>query len=291
MMHKMTLNLLTIFFLLLVPLSAQEKDGKKDIATPNTKEDNVKKTSEVMEKTTTMSEKASPAKDIKVEYLQENPPVLKTPEKIKLSKEMLTLLKEREETLLKLNEADSEMNKLIVKSNDWDKERNTEKKGQLDTILDKADRLSFSNELRMKLSNQAKIISALIKNLNGLELKIKDQELADEKKRQMEAYKKHIEMLTKERKTLIEKLKNQNSETIVVNNTQAIQKKNAENVEYFTITEDTNLQNIALQYYQDHEKWTIIFDHPDNKTVLKKKSPTAIIPIGTVLTVPKLKEE
>ena len=289
-MHKTALNILTLLIFFAVSAGAQEKDDKKVVSTAEKTESSTEKSTEVMEKTTTLSEKAS-LEELKEAEWQETPPVLKDPVKVELSEEMKSLLKERELTLVQLKEADLEMNKLITKSSNWDKERNTEKKGQLDTILDKADRLAFSNELRMKFSSQAKTISSLINKMSLLELKIKDQKVEDEKKRQMEAYKKHIEMLHKERKTLIEKLKNQNSQTVVVNSTQAIQKKNEENVEYFTITEDTNLQTIALQYYQDHEKWIIIFDHPDNKTVLKQKSPTAIIPIGTVLTVPKLKEE
>ena len=90
---------------------------------------------------------------------------------------------------------------------------------------------------------------------------------------------------------ILEKIKDQESGNAVVQSTQAVQKKREENVEYFTITEDTNLQTIALSYYQDHEKWIVIYDHLDNEAVLKQKSPTAIIPIGTVLTIPKETEE
>lgn len=289
-MHKLTLN---IFILLSLSTWtwAQEKDDKKAESVSENQAAESEKTPEVMEKTTTMSEKTSPLEEIKIEDLLKSIPMPEPEPKPLISQEMKKLMEERKNTFLELNNADSEMNKLILKSAVWDKERNTEKKGQLDTILDKADRLAFSNELRMKMSEQAKVISSLIKKISQLEVEIQKQEVRDEKKRQMEAYKKHIDMLHKERKTLIEKLKNQNSETHVVNSTEAVQKKRDENVEYLTITSDINLQNIALQYYQDYEKWVIIFDHPDNKGVLKQKSPTAIIPIGTVLTIPKLKEE
>ena len=290
-MLKLSLNIFILLSLAVVPSNAQEKDNKKTEAAASNVANEVLQKPEVMKKTTTMSEKASLAQEMKIEDLVKRTPILEPAPKIETSPEMKTLLKERKNTFMELNTADKEMNKLISKSVEWDRERNTEKKGQLDTILDKADRLAFSNELRIKLSSQAKSISALIKKMGILDVKITKQEIADEKKRQMEAYKKHIEMLHKERKALIEKLKNQNSETIVVNSTQAVQKKQEENVEYYTITGDTNLQNIALQYYQDHEKWILIFDHPDNKNVLKSKSPTVIIPIGTVLTIPKLKEE
>lgn len=288
-------RILTTFLLALIfaiNISAQDKMEKKtDMAAKDTTDKMADKEG-MMEKSTDMSEKTSTSQEMNSSKTAETEPEIVIIEKpVEPSPEMKMLVEERKKVLMQLNKADMEMNSLITKSQEWDKERNTEKKGQLDTILDKADRLAFSNELRMNLSKQAKVISALIKKINSIELKIVEQEATDEKKRQMEAYKKQIEKLERERLALIAKLKAQESNETVVNSTQAVQKKNEENVEYFTITEDTNLQTIALTYYQDHEKWVVIFEHPDNQKVLKQKDPTALIPIGTVLTIPKMTEE
>ena len=291
-MIKTTLTTGISIALLMLSSYAQEKtlpSDKASITTTNTEET---KTDEVMEKTTDVSENTSQNTDILLKEAGIVRNVWNAPvEKIEPSKELQALLKKRKLIIENLNNADQTMSSLIAKGSVWDKERNTEKKGQMDTILDKADRLAFSNELRMSMSSQAKTISGLIKQLNMLETDIEEQKVSDEKKRQMEAYKVQIELLEKERKSLLEKIKEQQSGNTVVQSTKAVQKKREENVEYFTITEDTNLQTIALSYYQDHEKWIVIFEHPDNEKVLKQKSPTAIIPIGTVLTIPKETEE
>lgn len=291
-MIKTTLTAGISIALLMLSSYAQEKtlpSDKANITATNTKET---KTDEVMEKTTDVSENTSQNTDILLKEAGIVRNVWNAPvEKIEPSKELQALLKKRKLIIENLNNADQTMSSLIAKGSVWDKERNTEKKGQMDTILDKADRLAFSNELRMSMSSQAKTISGLIKQLNMLETDIEEQKVSDEKKRQMEAYKVQIELLEKERKSLLEKIKEQQSGNAVVQSTKAVQKKREENVEYFTITEDTNLQTIALSYYQDHEKWIVIFEHPDNEKVLKQKSPTAIIPIGTVLTIPKETEE
>ncbi|MCM8541673.1 MAG: hypothetical protein NE328_15500 [Lentisphaeraceae bacterium] len=291
-MIKTTLTTGISIALLMLSSYAQEKtlpSDKASITTTNTEET---KTDEVMEKTTDVSENTSQNTDILLKEAGIVRNVWNAPvEKIEPSKKLQALLKKRKLIIENLNNADQTMSSLIAKGSVWDKERNTEKKGQMDTILDKADRLAFSNELRMSMSSQAKTISGLIKQLNMLETDIEEQKVSDEKKRQMEAYKVQIELLEKERKSLLEKIKEQQSGNTVVQSTKAVQKKREENVEYFTITEDTNLQTIALSYYQDHEKWIVIFEHPDNEKVLKQKSPTAIIPIGTVLTIPKETEE
>ena len=262
-------------------------DNKKDTKSSKQLENN----SALTEKTTPVSENTS-----QIEVMEKEAGVVKNmapPKKVSMepSPEMTALLKDRHKIILDLNKADELMNEMIAKSTTWDNERNTEKKGQLDTILDKADRLAFSNELRQSITGQAKTISALIKKLTIIEGKIEEQKVTDEKRRQLEELKLQIAHLEKEKNSLMEKIKNQDDGDVKVNSTQAVQKKREENVEYFTITEDTNLQTIALSYYQDHEKWVIIYEHPDNKKTLKQKSPTAIIPIGTVLTIPKMKEE
>ena len=291
-MFKWTLTTLFLAFISAINLSAQDKMEKKTDMAAKAAPEKMADKETMMKNSTDMSEKTSTSKDMDTTKTSEKESEIVIIEKpVEPSPEMKMLLEERKKVLMQLNKADMEMNSLITKSHEWDKERNTEKKGQLDTILDKADRLAFSNELRMNLSKQAKVISELIKKMNSLEVKIVEQEAADEKKRQMEAYKKQIEKLERERLALMAKLKAQESNETVVNSTQAVQKKSEENVEYYTITEDTNLQTIALTYYQDHEKWVIIFEHPDNQKVLKQKDPTALIPIGTVLTIPKMTEE
>ncbi len=207
------------------------------------------------------------------------------------TKEMEVLLDQRTKLLKDLQNADFDMQNIVSKSNNWDIERNTEKKGQIDTILDKADRLAFSNEFRVKLTNQAKVISDIIVKINLNEEKIIKQEIADQKKREIEAYLEHIEQLKREKLELQAKIKEQKNQEKMVNSSEAPTTKNEEDIEYFTVTEDTNLQTIALSYYQDHEKWILIYDHPDNKKILKKKDPIALIPHGSVLTIPKIKEE
>ncbi|MCM8528367.1 MAG: hypothetical protein NE327_17725 [Lentisphaeraceae bacterium] len=291
-MIKTTLTASLTGIIFSLSLFAQEKDIPKENSTIITNVQEIKNSSNVTEKTTDVSENTSADTDVLIKEAGILRTMWNAPaEKIEPSEELKKLYAEREQIIEDLTTADKTMNSLISKGMIWDKERNTEKKGQLDTILDKADRLAFSNELRMSMATQAKVISGLIKQLNTVELSITEQKVTDEKKRQMEAYKTQIELLEKERLSLMEKIKDQESGKVVVQSTEAVQKKREENVEYYTITEDTNLQTIALSYYQDHEKWILIFEHPDNEKVLKQKSPTAIIPIGTVLTIPKETED
>lgn len=278
-------------FLTVVTYSQDKKTTTNEIASP-TKTVEATKNSKVMKNTTDVSENTSHTNDLLLKEAGILKTIFNNPTlKVEQSKELKALLQERNIIIKELNQADKTMSLLISKSLTWDKERNTEKKGHLDTILDKADRLAFSNELRMSMSSQAKAISSLIHKLNVVEVNISTQKVNDEGKRQTEALKLQVDFLEKQQKLLIEKIKNQESNTVTVNSTESVQKKREENVEYYTITDDTNLQTIALSYYQDHEKWTIIFDHPDNQNALKKKSPTDIIPIGTVLTIPKETEE
>lgn len=291
-MIKKALYFSLLYSLLTIASYAQDKKPAPGQTASPTKTAEVTNSDKVMKGTTGMSEKASQKADI----LLNEAGILKTMwaapiTKIELSEELKALQQQRQKVIDDLNEADKAMNALISKSIIWDKERNTEKKGHLDTILDKADRLAFSNELRMSMSSQAKTISSLISKLNLVEANIYKQKISDEKKRQTEALRLRVKLLEKEQKILLDKIKDQQSDDPAIQSTQTVQKKREENVEYYTITEDTNLQTIALSYYQDHEKWLVIFEHPDNKKVLKKKSPTAIIAIGTVLTIPKETQE
>lgn len=291
-MIKKTLIYTVLFSLLAVAVYGQDKNKVNEETAIPTKTADDNKQTEVTKKTTAVSENTS----LNESTILKEAGMLKTmfnapATELKNSRELDGLLSKRLQIMQDLNDADKAMNELINKSKVWDKERNTEKKGHLDTILDKADRLAFSNELRMSMSSQAKVISSLISQLNVTEKDIEIQKEADEKKRKTDALKLRVELLEKEQKLLLEKIKNQQTNNVTVHSTEVVQKKREENVEYYTITEDTNLQTIALSYYQDHEKWLIIFEHPDNKKALKKKSPTAIIPIGTVLTIPKEIEE
>ncbi|MCM8530354.1 MAG: hypothetical protein NE330_04270, partial [Lentisphaeraceae bacterium] len=59
-----------------------------------------------------------------------------------------------------------------------------------------------------------------------------------------------------------------------------------ENVQYFTVKKEQSLQSIAWKFYNDNEKWLLIYEYPGNEDKISKKSPSTLIPAGTVLTIP-----
>jgi hypothetical protein len=206
----------------------------------------------------------------------------------KLSKETEVLLKKHNSIIDDLVKADAVMHELIRKSDKWTSEHNYIKKGQVDALIDKAERLATSSQLREQLRAQYTIASKLISDLDQNRKSLQKQRASDEKRWAMEAYMAKIKELELEKKLLQSQLNtSMDTKKKIVPGIQLSE----ESLQYFTVDTPMNLQSIAWKFYNDNDKWSIIYDYPSNKKQISEKSPSVIIPAGTVLAIPNLDEE
>jgi hypothetical protein len=202
-----------------------------------------------------------------------------------VSPELKKLLEEHKKIIADLQAKDELILKLINESKLWNQENNTLKKGHVDSLVNKAERLGFSNELRQKIGEEYMLLSGLIKALTQNQMKAQEQRVSDDKKYKLEQSLALNKKLADEKKQLEEQLK---KTTAMIKTTSKGKTLSEENVQYFTATKEVNLQSVAWQYYNDNDKWIDIYDYPGNKDKIKEKSPSAIISIGTELIIPSV---
>lgn len=179
--------------------------------------------------------------------------------------------------------ADNKLKEIITKAQVWQSEINHKKKGNVDALLDKAERLAVSEDLRSQFLSQAHTISNLIKDLDENRTALLKQRTQDAQNHAIEQSKLKILKLLEEKKNLEMQLK---LSTPVAKKTKNGEILPEENVQYFTVKKEQSLQSIAWKFYNDNEKWLMIYDYPGNKDKITKKSPSVLIPAGTVLTIP-----
>ena len=173
----------------------------------------------------------------------------------KISKETESLLIEHDLILDHLVKADETVKELVAQAHKWEQEQNIFKKGEIDALKDKAERLATSNLLRRKIITQLQQVSSYINQLKTNRDLLREQRIKDEKRWAMEAYKLKLKKLEEEKKLLEQQLniaapsgkKPTDGKTLT-----------EENVQYETVKKDRTLQDIAWQYYNDNEKWKTI---------------------------------
>ena len=206
---------------------------------------------------------------------------------MKISKETESLLIEHGLILDNLIGADAKAKELVKQAHKWEQELNILKKGEIDALKDKAERLATSNELRRKIITQLQQVSSYVNQLKTNRELLREQRIKDEKRWAMEAYKLKLQKLEEE-KILEHQLK---LAAPLDKKTTRGKTLSEENVQYETVQKDRTLQDIAWQYYNDNEKWKVIYNYPGNKEKISEESPSALIPTGTILTIPNIDEE
>ena len=206
----------------------------------------------------------------------------------KISKETETLLIEHGVVLDKLIEADAKIRKSVEEAKKWEREQSSIKKGEIDALKDKAERLSTSNQLRHKIVTQLEIVSSYVSQLKINREMLIEQRVKDEKRWAMEAYQEKLKKLEEDKKRLEHQLKLAAPLTKKATTGEVLAE---ENVQYETVKKPRTLQDIAWQYYNDNEMWKVIYNYPGNKEKISEESASALIPAGTILTIPNLDEE
>ncbi|MCM8531697.1 MAG: hypothetical protein NE330_11090, partial [Lentisphaeraceae bacterium] len=103
--------------------------------------------------------------------------------------------------------ADTKLKEIITKAQVWQSEINHKKKGNVDALLDKAERLAVSEDLRRQFLSQANSISNLIKNLDENRSALLKQRTQDAQNYAIEQSKLEIQKLMEEKKNLEMQLK------------------------------------------------------------------------------------
>lgn len=206
----------------------------------------------------------------------------------KISKETETLLIEHSVILDKLIEADAKIRESVDEAKKWELEQNSIKKGEIDALKDKAERLATSNQLRRKIVTQLETVSSYVNQLKTNREMLTEQRLKDEKRWALEDYQEKLKKLEEDKKRLEQQLKLVAPLMKIATNGEVLAE---ENVQYETVKKARTLQDIAWQYYNDNEMWKVIYNYPGNKEKISEESPSALIPEGTILTIPNLEEE
>ena len=119
---------------------------------------------------------------------------------MKISKETESLLIEHGLILDNLIDADAKAKELVKQAHKWEQELNILKKGEIDALKDKAERLATSNELRRKIITQLQQVSSYVNQLKTNRELLREQRIKDEKRWAMEAYKLKLQKLEEEKK-------------------------------------------------------------------------------------------
>lgn len=204
-----------------------------------------------------------------------------------VSKKAKVLIIKHDKLIDQLVVADNDLKDIIKKAQKWQAEINHKKKGNVDALLDKAERLAVSEDLRSQFQSQASTISNLIADLNTNRTILIKQRNHDAQIYAIEQSKMEITRLQEEKKKLEMQLK---LSTPVAKKNRKGDILPEENVQYFTVKKEQSLQSIAWKFYNDNEKWILIYEYPGNGEKISKKSPSTLIPAGTVLTIPNVDE-
>ena len=209
-----------------------------------------------------------------------------------ISKDMSKLIQARSQLIDNLATADEKINKLIIRSRKWDSERNKNKKGQFDTIIDNAERLAVSNELRIKISDQAIVISSYIRQIQVNRERIEKQKKEDEQQTRMDASMALIKKLEYYKIKLERDIKALALAKETGNKPSKQETKKALKVaKYLKISTKITLREVSFNELNNEEKWILIYQHSENRAFLKEKSPTAIVPLGVELAIPEIDEK
>jgi hypothetical protein len=236
--------------------------------------------------------------------IEETSPALKSSKKMgmlsgdmfkidyQISEAMTKLIQARSQLIDNLATADEKINKLIIRSRKWDSERNKNKKGQFDTIIDNAERLAVSNELRIKISDQAIVISSYIRQIQVNREHIEKQKKEDEQQTRMDASMALIKKLEYYKIKLERDIKALAIAKETGNEPSKKETKKALKVaKYLKISTKITLREVSFNELNDEEKWILIYQHSENRAFLKEKSPTAIVPLGVELAIPEIEEK
>ena len=206
----------------------------------------------------------------------------------RISKETESLLLKHNKIIDNLIESDAKTNSLIMDILKWESEQIRQTKGKMDTLFENAEKLPVSNELRKKVLAQAKITSSLINELSLSRQQLRLQRASEEKKWALEASIEMVKKLEEKTKILESQLK---LATPLEKKSTPGQTLSDEDVQYYTVKKERTLQSIAWEFYNDNEKWVLIYDYPGNQDKISERAAKALIKPGISLTIPNLDTE